>query len=305
MKRGWAIVLLLGLGLLVWLGGLGFQRLRREPALEVGCKGASTPNFAAPRALPKTLLGARIMLNPGHGFTKTDEDNWGFQRPQPDGVGVFVLEDDSNIRLAKAVKQELEQAGAVVLATRELYDSTTGKSGLPSWREATRHHLEGRGVNAGIWDSRGFSLRGDCNLAKDIRARPLYANLERADVLLSLHSNAGNPLARGTQVFYPTRHFLRAARADLPKQSQCLAQVLALEVPNQIRLERPWAMAGVTGSNQYGENGFALMPSVILEVGFHTNVLDGAALRSSRFRAALAKGVRTGLERFLAQPKCG
>jgi N-acetylmuramoyl-L-alanine amidase len=305
MKRGWVIVLVLTLGLLVWLGSLGLQRLRHEPALEVGCKGEPTPTFVASQALPKTLLGARVMLNPGHGITKTDEGNWGFQRPQPDGVGVFVLEDDSNVRLAKAIKQELEQAGAVVLATRELYDTATGKSGLPLWHEATRHHLEQRGVDAGIWDSRGFSLRGDCNLAKDIRARPLYANFERADVLLSLHSNAGNPLARGTQVFYPTRHFLRAAGADLTKQSRCLAQVLALEVPKRIRLERPWSNAGVTGSGAYGENGFALMPSVILEVAFHTNALDGAALRSSRFRAALAKGVRAGLERFLTQPNCG
>jgi N-acetylmuramoyl-L-alanine amidase len=304
MKRGWLVVLLLVLGLLVWLGSLGWQRLRREPALELGCEGAPTPNFAAPRALPKTLRGARIMLNPGHGIIKTDEGNWGFQRPQPNGVSVFVLEDDSNIRLAKAIQRELEQAGAVVLSTRELYRSTTGKSQLPVWREASKHHLERLGVDAGIWNSRGFSLRGDCNLSKDIRVRPLYANFERADVLLNLHSNAGSPLARGTQVFYPTRHFLRAAGADLPKQSQCLAQVLALEVPKQIRLERPWRDAGVTGSNQYGENGFALMPSVILEVAFHTNVLDGRALRSQSFREALAKGVRAGLERFLATPEC-
>jgi N-acetylmuramoyl-L-alanine amidase len=301
MKRGWVLLVFFLLGAMVWLGWQGFLRLRREPALEVGCQGAATPAFAAPRDLPKNLRGARIMLSPGHGITKTDEGNWGFQRPQPDGFSVFVLEDDSNIRLAKAVKKELEAAGAVVLSTRELFVDTKGESGLPVWREATRHHLERLGVNSGIWDSRGFSLRGDCSLAKDIRARPLYANLERADVLLNLHSNAGQPLARGTQVFFPTRHFLRAATPDLPKQSQCLAKNLALEIPKNIRLEQAWADAEVNGSSQYGENGFALMPSVILEVAFHTNVLDGRALRSSRFRAALAKGVRAGLEQFFAK----
>jgi N-acetylmuramoyl-L-alanine amidase len=304
MKRGWVVLMLLALGTLVWLGWQGVQRLRREPAFELGCKGVATPTFRTPRELPKTLRGTRIMLNPGHGLTKTDQNDWGFQRPQPDGFGVFVLEDDSNIRLSKAVKQELEAAGAVVLSSRELYSTRPGKSQQPAWREASRHHLERLGVNSGIWDSRGFSLRGDCNLAKDIRARPLYANLERADVLLSLHSNAGQPLARGTQVFYPIRHFLRAASPDLPQKSGCLAKNLALEIPKKIRLERPWADAGVTGSSQYGENGFALMPSVILEVAFHTNVLDGRALRSRSFRQALAKGVRSGLERFLAQPEC-
>jgi N-acetylmuramoyl-L-alanine amidase len=304
MKRGWVVLVSLLLGAVLWLGWQGIVRLRREPALEVGCQGAPTPAFAAPRDLPKTLRGARIMLSPGHGYVKTDEGNWGFQRPQANGFSVFVLEDDSNIRLVKAIKTELEAAGAVVLSSRELYSTATGSSQQPLWREATRHHLEQLGVDAGIWNARGFSLRGDCNLAKDIRARPLYANFARADVLLNLHSNAGQPLARGTQIFYPTRHFLRAAKPELPKQSQCLAQNLALEIPKKIRLERPWLDAGVNGSSQYGENGFALMPSVILEAAFHTNVLDGRALRSSSFRAALAKGVRAGLERFLAQPEC-
>jgi N-acetylmuramoyl-L-alanine amidase len=252
----------------------------------------------------RSRSAVRAQPHPGHGITQTDSGNWGFQRPQPDGFGVFVLEDDSNIRLAKAVAQELKSAGAVVLTSRELFSSVKGKSDFPTWREATRHHLARLGVPAGIWDSRGFSLRGDCNLAKDIRARALYANFERADVLVNLHSNAGQPLARGTQVFYPTRHFLRAARPTLPQQSQCLAENLARSVPQQIRLERPWRDASSTGSSQYGENGFALMPSVILEVAFHTNRLDGAALRSPAFRMALAKGVRAGLEGFLRQPDC-
>jgi N-acetylmuramoyl-L-alanine amidase len=172
------------------------------------------------------------------------------------------------------------------------------------WREAARHHLERVGVPEGIWNSRGFPLRDSCNLSKDIRSRPLYANLERADVLLSLHSNAGNPLARGTQVIYATRPFLRAANDDLPQKSQCLAETLAQTIPEQIRLERPWANASINGSNQYGENGFALMPSVILETAFHTNIFDGRALRSESFRKAFASGVRTGLEQFLAQPEC-
>jgi N-acetylmuramoyl-L-alanine amidase len=305
VKRGWIILITLALLLtLSWLVRQGQQRLRREPALELGCQGAPTPRFDAPRDLPTTLRGTRVMLNPGHGSINTDEGSWGFQRPQPNGFSVFVLEDDSNIRLARAVKQELETAGAVVLTTRELTDETEGQSDLPVWREAARHHLERIGVPEGIWNSRGFALRDSCNLSKDIRARPLYANLERADVMLSLHSNAGNPAARGTQAIYATRPFLRAASDDLPEQSRCLAEALAQTIPEQIRLERPWSNATVNGSNQYGENGFALMPSVILEVAFHTNFFDGQALRSSRFRETFAKGVRVGLEQFLSQREC-
>jgi N-acetylmuramoyl-L-alanine amidase len=46
------------------------------------------------------------------------------------------------------------------------------------------------------------------------------------------------------------------------------------------------------------------MPSVILEVAFHTNALDGKALQQETFRQAVAKGIKNALEEFLAQPIC-
>ena len=299
VKPGWIVVFLLFL--LFWFVA------QPRPEFQAACAGAPTPTFATPRAMPKTLRGARIMLNPGHGITLTDKKTWGFQRPQANGISVFVLEDDSNVRLARRIKKVLEDAGASVFSTRELEDTQIGKSGIPVWREASKHHLERLGVDQGIWDSSGVALRSDCRLAKDIRARPLYANLLKADILLSIHSNAGQPLARGTQVFYANRHFLRATQPQVPKQSACLAKALASAVPKAIRLERPdlrWGTGSVTASNQYGENGFALMPSVILEVAFHTNALDGRALRQETFRAAVASGVKAALASFLEQPEC-
>lgn len=301
VKPGW-IVLLLLLAMLLW-----FLTQVRRPEFQAACAGKAIPAFATPRPLPKTLAGTRIMLNPGHGITLTDQDTWGFQRPKANGFNVFVLEDDSNVRLARTLKKVLEAAGASVFSTRELEDTQIGQSGVALWREASKHHLERLGVDGGIWDSSGVALRSDCRLAKDIRARPLYANFRKADLLLSIHSNAGQPLARGTQVFYATRHFLRAVQPQVPKQSACLAKALAAAVPKAIRLARPdlrWGTGSLTASNQYGENGFALMPSVILEVAFHTNALDGKALRQESFRLAVANGVRTALTSFLEQPEC-
>ncbi len=306
VKPGWIVLLLMALGmvgLLVWF--LGSRRIF-EPALQVGCTGSPTPAFTNPRVVPTSLVGARIMLNPGHGITLTDKNTWGFQRPKANGFSVFVLEDDSNIRIARAVKKVLEAAGAVVLSTRELERSTVGSSGEAVWREASKHHLSRIGVNKGIWNSRGFSLRSDCRLAQDIRARPLYANFEKADLMLSFHSNAGNFLARGTQVFYAERSFLRAAPKDLGLKNACFAKLLAISVPKQIRLDgRPnWKNGSTTASNQYGENGFALMPSAILEVAFHTNRADGAALMQESFRVAVATGIRDALNSFFKNPKC-
>ena len=212
------------------------------------------------------------------------------------------LEDDSNLRMARTVKRVLESAGAVVLSTRELELGTLGISGQPAWREAARHHLAAISVNAGIWDSSGWSLRGDCAAAQDIRARALYANQMRADVLLSLHSNAGRSEARGSLVLYATESFLPSTSSDLPTRSACLANNLARAIPKAVRLERPdlnWPDASVAGSGNYGETGYALMPSAILETAFHTNRLDGTALGQESFRLAMANGVRDALKTFL------
>jgi N-acetylmuramoyl-L-alanine amidase len=301
VKPGWIVVLVLILGMLLWVVQL------RHPEFQAACAGTAMPRFTTPRALPKTLEGARIMLNPGHGIILTDQETWGFQRPKANGFSVFVLEDDSNVWLARSIKKVLEAAGATVLSTRELEDTQIGQSGLPIWREASTHYLARLGVDAGVWDSSGVALRSDCRLAKDIRARPLYANFLKADVLLSIHSNAGQPLARGTQIFYAEQSFLQAAAPELAAQSACLAKIMANAVPKAIRLERPdlgWGAGSLTASNQYGENGFALMPSLILEVAFHTNALDGKALQQESWRTAVANGVKTALTSFLEQPDC-
>lgn len=295
-RFGWLIF-----GSIALLTGVWLVLTVRAP-LEAECAGSPIPTFSAPRPLPKTLRGARVMLNPGHGLTRSDDGTWDFQRPQPDGRTVFALEDDSNLRIARTVKRVLESSGAVVLSTRELEAGKIGISGQPAWREAARHHLSALEVSAGIWDSSGFSLRGDCAAAQDIRARALYANQEQADVLLSLHSNAGRSAARGSLVLYANRSFLRSASSELPAQSACLAQNLARAVPKAVRLERPdldWPAAGFAGSNAYGETGFALMPSAILETAFHTNRIDGAALGQESFRQAIANGVRDALKTFL------
>jgi N-acetylmuramoyl-L-alanine amidase len=274
------------------------------PAREGACGGVAPPNFAAPRATPNSLRGARVMLNPGHGLTRDDEGQWGFQRPQPDGRRVFVLEDDSNIRVARAVRDALQAAGATVLSTRELEDTALGVSGEARWREAARHHLERIGLPRGVWDSAGSALRGDCSSAQDLRARPYAANFWQADVMLSLHSNAGRPDARGSLVIYGNRSYLEDAPADLEAKNACFGRNLARAVPRAIRLERPWSAAALGASGNYGENGFALMPAAILEIAFHTNRADAEALQQESFRRAVARGVVTALEDFLGQPLC-
>ncbi len=242
------------------------------------------------------------MLNPGHGLSLHDDGTWQFQRPRADGKSVFVLEDESNLLMARAVRDALRTMGATVLTTRDLDSTASGASRQARFLEGARAHLERSGMERGIWDSVGSALHGDCRSSQDLRARAYAANAEGADVMVSLHSNAGRPGVRGTLVLYGSRSYLRAAPPDLETRNACLAKAVAAAVPTAIRAARPdlgWENAAITASAGYGENGYALMPAVILEVGYHTNARDGAALQQTSFRAAVAAGVVTALRAFL------
>ncbi len=299
IKPGWLILGALALLWLIW------QRPASKP-IQSACAGDPVPWFATPRALPTSLNGLRVMLNPGHGLTLTDEGEWGFQRPLSDGRGVFVLEDDSNLRMARMVRAALFAAGATVYATRELEENIGGASGQPAWREAATHYLERVGAPRGVWHSQGEGLHDDCRAGQDLRARAYFANFKGADVMVSLHSNAGFPWVHGTQVISSARSYL-SAPSQTPERSACMARAIATTVPDAIRQARPdfrWSNAEVISSDRYGENGYALMPSVILEVGFHTNSVDGAALGQESFRRAVADGIVQGLTRFLKNPAC-
>jgi N-acetylmuramoyl-L-alanine amidase len=299
IKPGWLILGALALLWLIW------HRPALKP-IQSACAGDPVPWFATPRALPNSLNGLRVMLNPGHGLTLTDEGDWGFQRPLPNGRGVFALEDDSNLRMARTVRDMLGAAGATVYATRELEENVTGTSGKPAWREAATHYLERVGAPAGVWNSQGDGLHDDCRAGQDLRSRAYFANFKGADVMVSLHSNAGFPWLRGTQVILSARSYL-SAPPETPERGACMARAFGDTVPKAIRQKRPdlrWSNADVISSDRYGENGYAIMPSVILEVGFHTNAVDGAALRQESFRRAVADGIVQGLTRFLKNPTC-
>lgn len=54
----------------------------------------------------------------------------------------------------------------------------------------------------------------------------------------------------------------------------------------------------------HGENNFATMPSIVVEVAFHTNATDAAALQDPVFRTASMKGVEKGYRLFREGKGC-
>jgi N-acetylmuramoyl-L-alanine amidase len=273
------------------------------------CPGSPMFTTYLGRVKPRTIAGLRITLNPGHGWTRRDSGVWGLQRPNTNPNGsppVFVQEDFNNLETAIIVKDALAAVNAEVSSVRNLdKNAGNGASGNPLWQEAAKHHLERTGAPAGIWDSERDLKGSDCQEDKDIRSRPLYANSLGSDVLIGLHSNAvssGWQSARGTRVYYSTENVLPGTPSTQQSESATLATALAAKIVASIRAARPdlnWPDAQVIGSADYGEARFAQMPAVILEMGFHTNPIDGPALAEVSFRQAVAAGIRDGVKSWL------
>ncbi|WP_425481894.1 N-acetylmuramoyl-L-alanine amidase [Lysobacter panacisoli] len=151
-----------------------------------------------------------------------------------------------------------------------------------------RYSLQGQYPgNPEIWHSLPGSTDGLRERDEDIRSRPLFANHVGASTLIHVHTNAGDPLARGTRVFIQEG---RIADAQLGASILCYMREQIQSLPAYTA----FPVQTAPQYDNYGENRLATMPSVIVEVGFHTNPTDAAALQNATFRSAAMRGVEKG-----------
>ena len=133
-------------------------------------------------------------------------------------------------------------------------------------------------------------------------ARARIANRARAALFLRIHADgAPSPAARGSHTLYPA---LRAgwtddiyARSKVAARTMQRELVRALGFPDRGLQER----ADFTGFN------WANVPTVLVEVGFMTNVTEDRLLATKAYRARAARGLCRGVLRTLGLPpaRCG
>jgi hypothetical protein len=103
--------------------------------------------------------------------------------------------------------------------------------------------------------------------------------------MLSLHTNAHNGSASGTRLIYSNNN-----GAPLARSIKCYMKEI---ITSQMNYEN-FKVAKPRSSNKYGETRLATMPSVLIEVAFHDNPSDAAALKDPVFRNAALKGIEKG-----------
>lgn len=173
-------------------------------------------------------------------------------------------------------------------------------SGRPRWEEGARTFTQYQGAPASVWSG------GDVSARSRFAAWENFAGVEDS-VYLSWHSNAFDGTARGTSSYVysanppdgtydPTQSVPGSAALMNRIHDEIVADARALWDPAwQDRGYRSAYFGEVNPSNN------PEMPSALLEVCFHDNAADAAALAHPRFRRLLARAIHQGIVRYFAE----
>ncbi|MEG0193717.1 N-acetylmuramoyl-L-alanine amidase [Stenotrophomonas sp. NA06056] len=247
-----------------------------------------------------------MLISAGHGYVLVNATNpatsyWAYQRPT---VG-NQIEDLQTIVLAAAVESSVAaRSGSVsrYLARSTSNDAYTAAcSGSPIVcppfkNMAGRYYLESiLPGNPEIWNN--YSAQNlhspKDHESDDIRSRGLYANHLQADQMITIHTNAasidGAPqtTASGTRIYF---NGAKTGADELATNVTCAMK----EIINASAQYPSWVVTKQASTTGYGENNFANLPAIVIEVGFKDNVTDAAAMADPVFQGLMAKGVEKG-----------
>ena len=234
----------------------------------------------------------RLLVSAGHGiYWKTGDKAWATQRSLSNGI----VEDYATPAFARDLDRYLvERSGAKVFRARSTKNDLHADSKKRWYEMAARYWLKELLPDfPEVWNSKP-GVGGNIEHQKqDIRSRPFYANYLGADALIHLHTNASDkdPEARGIRVYYYTGRL-----ADQKLASLALCYMQESLKTNEAFSNFP--VAPKPHPQNHGENRLAAMPSIVAELGFHTNKEDAAAIGSYVFRDLTMRGLEKAYRMF-------
>ncbi|MFD2615180.1 N-acetylmuramoyl-L-alanine amidase CwlD [Paenibacillus gansuensis] len=198
------------------------------------------------------LSGKVIALDAGHGG--------------PDGGAVSkqgVIEKEINLAIALQLRDFLQQAGAVVVMTREEDKDLASQ------------------------ETKGYSKRK----SEDLLKRVEFIRNNRSDLLISIHMNAiPSPKWSGAQSFYYPKHqdnqLLAALIQDELKRNLENTNRLVKQMPNAVYLMKAMDI-----------------PSALVEVGFLSNPEEAQLLADEKYQKKVAASIYTGILRYYSGEK--
>lgn len=230
---------LIALGLVGLLAGLAFYEVPAERASKYW-------------SLP--LAGQTIVLDAGHGG--------------PDGGAVSeqgTIEKDINLAVSLYLRDYLQQAGAIVVMTREEDQDLADP------------------------DTKGYKKRK----TEDLKQRVRFIEEQQARVFISIHMNSiPSPRWRGAQTFYYPNHGDSVTLADLIQEEL------------RRNLENTDRVAKQSDKSVYILEAVKI-PSALVEVGFLSNPEEASLLGSESYQRKVAASIYQGILRYTSGERSG
>lgn len=249
------------------------------------------------RGVQERVMDGPLVIAGGHGYYyNSAQKRWTSQRDVVNGV----LEDDLTQVLSDHLRSRLLARYYPSENLRRMRGRFShAKSGLDWWRLGVRYHLESVKPNLpSLWNSQPDDTSADHERKQDLRSRPLYANHVKAPALINVHTNADSKSASGARVYvYPGR-----------SEDSKLATLILCAMTEQLRSVDEFTGYPVASkphiSKKHAETRLSKGPSVIVEVGFHTNPDDVKYLTNPEFQSRAMAGVAKGYRLYRAGKAC-
>ncbi len=237
------------------------------------------------------------MVSAGHGLVRVHPAlYWDYQRPDAFGL----REDMITPAYGDALQRLLEERSTLTIHRARSRSMELHPDSNRPWEQmSSRYHIKALLPERGdLWNSLPNLVSNDREVKEDIRVRPLYANHLGAGTMISLHTNGNDSSAvRGVEVYY---------HVDKP-QDRPLATSVLCGMRELIRAQPGYedfpVREGANAGN-HGENRIGTMPSVLVEIAYHSNPEDSTALQDPVFRSASMKGVEKGVRLFREGKTC-
>lgn len=196
------------------------------------------------------LEGRTIVIDPGHGDMDVGT------------IGVSgSYEKDTNLQIARKLRDALVEKGALVVMTRE-DDGPLGPA-----------------------EEQDPALRKEADWLR----REEIVEAAGATLLLSIHQNSfDDPAVRGPQMF-----FLRNSDTG-EERGEALAQALQDTVNKELGVEKPRAI----GAGNWRLLKKGNQPGCIIECGFFSNPEEEALLQTDAYQEQLVEALVKGLEAY-------
>ncbi len=220
------------------------------------------------------------------------------------GEFYFYQNDNNHVRLSNQSSESNTTVSADAVRLGGGMGDVVGSyhgvvSGRPRWEEGAQTWTQYQGASSTIHNS------------KDSSARPRFADWEHYQgedsAYISLHSNGASGTARGTNTYIYSSNPPNGSY-DTTQSVEGSAELQAAiheEIINDIHhaWDSNWNDRGKRSAYfaEVNPNNNDEMPAVLIEMAFHDNSEDAAALKDPAFRKLTSRAVYQGIVKYFAE----